>query len=97
MKHISKILTKYVINKAFATLNGYDAILRNAPALVVAYAPKEVANNMVDLSIAISYLNLVAPTMGMGTCWAGLFQWALLASHEVKKELGLPAECSERP
>jgi nitroreductase len=50
---------------------------------------------MVDLSIAISYLNLVAPTMGMGTCWAGLFQWALLASPEVKKELGLPAECSE--
>ena len=25
---------------------------------------------MVDLTLALSYLDLVAPTMGLGTCWA---------------------------
>lgn len=74
---------------------GYDAVLRDAPVLVVAYAPKEVTNNMVDLSIALSYLDLIAPTMGLGTCWAGLFQGAMLASPEVKKELGLSSECTQ--
>ena len=33
---------------------GYDAIFRNAPALVVAYSPKEVSNGMVDLTLALS-------------------------------------------
>ena len=71
---------------------GYDAILRNAPALVVAYSPKEASNGMVDLTLALSYLDLVAPTMGLGTCWAGLLQGALLASPDLKLKLGLPAE-----
>ena len=71
---------------------GYDAILRNAPALVVAYSPKEASNGMVDLTLALSYFDLVAPTMGLGTCWAGLLQGALLASPDLKQKLGLPAE-----
>ncbi len=53
---------------------GYDAILRNAPALAVAYSPKEASNGIVDLTLA--YFDLVAPTMGLGTCWAGLLQGA---------------------
>ena len=71
---------------------GYDAILRNAPALVVACSPKEASNGMVDLTLALSYLDLVAPTMGLGTCWAGLLQGALLSSPDLKQELRLPAE-----
>ena len=71
---------------------GYDAILRNAPALVVAYSPKEATNGMVDLTLALSYLDLVAPSMGLGTCWAGLLQGALLSSPDLKKKLGVPAE-----
>ena len=50
---------------------GYDAILRNAPALAVAYSPKEAPNGMVDLTLALSYFDLVAPTMELGTCWDG--------------------------
>jgi nitroreductase len=69
---------------------GYDAILRNAPALAVAYSPKEASNGMVDLTL--SYFDLVAPTMGLGTCWAVLLQGALLSSPDLKQKLGLPAE-----
>ena len=71
---------------------GYDAVLRNAPVLIVAYAPKEASNGMVDLTLALSYLDLMAPAMGLGTCWAGLLQGAMLSSSELKKELGLPAD-----
>ena len=71
---------------------GLDAVLRNAPALVVAYAPKEASNGMVDLTLSLSYFELLAPTLGLGTCWAGMLQGALLSSPELKQTLGLPAE-----
>jgi len=68
---------------------GYDAVLRYAPALVIASAPKEDNNGMVDLTLALSYLELAAPTLGLGTCWAGLLQGALLASPSLKEKIGL--------
>ncbi len=71
---------------------GYDAVLRNAPALVVASAPKEAFHGMVDLTLALCYLDLVAPTLGLGTTWAGLLQRALLSSPSLKEALGIPAE-----
>jgi len=69
---------------------GFDRILRNAPVLLVAHAPKEALNGMVDLTLALSYLELAAPTMGLGTCWAGLLQGALLSRPQIKEALGLP-------
>jgi len=69
---------------------GYDSILRNAPALLIASAPVEASNGMVDLTIALSYLDLLAPVMGLGTCWAGLLQRAILYSPSLKESLGVP-------
>ena len=71
---------------------GYDSMLRNAPVLVVASAPKKAPNGMVDLSLALSYLDLVAPTVGLGTCWAGLLQHALISSPSLRESLGVPDE-----
>lgn len=70
---------------------GFDAVLRNAPALVAASAPKEDANGMVDVSLALSYFELAAPKFGLGTCWAGLVEGALQSSPEIKEALGIPA------
>lgn len=70
--------------------SGIDSVLRNAPTLVVASAPKEAANGMVDVTLALSYMDLFAPTMGLGTCWAGLLQGALLASKSLKEIVGIP-------
>jgi nitroreductase len=70
---------------------GYDSVFRNAPVLVIASAPKEALNGMVDLTLALSYLTLIAPTMGLGTCWAGLAQKVLLSSPSLKDILGIPA------
>jgi nitroreductase/ferredoxin len=70
---------------------GEDSVLRNAPVLVVASAPKEARNGLVDLTLALSYLDLMAPAMGLGTCWAGLLQGALLASPSIKEAVGIPS------
>jgi len=71
---------------------GYDTVLRHAPALIVASAPKEAFNGMVDVTLALCYLDLMAPTLGLGTCWAGLLQSALRFSPSIKEALGVPAE-----
>ena len=54
---------------------GFDTVLRDAPVIVVASAPKEAMNGLGDVTLALSYLDLMAPTMGLGTCWAGLLLW----------------------
>lgn len=69
---------------------GFDAVLRNAPVLVVASAPREALNGMVDVTLALAYFELAAPTLGLGTCWAGLLQGALLSSASARDALGLP-------
>ena len=69
---------------------GFDAVLRNAPVLVVAMAPEEVGNGMVDLSLALCYLELAAPTLGVGTCWAGILYRALLNWPPLREALGIP-------
>ena len=69
---------------------GYDSILRSAPTLLIASAPMEASNGMVDLTLALSYLDLLAPAMGLGTCWAGLLQKAILYSPSLKESLGIP-------
>lgn len=69
---------------------GVDRILYNAPSLVVASAPADQANGLVDVTIALSYLELAAPALGLGACWAGLLQIPLRVSAEARQEIGLP-------
>jgi nitroreductase/NAD-dependent dihydropyrimidine dehydrogenase PreA subunit len=69
---------------------GKDAVLRGAPCLVVAIAPEQARSGMVDLALALSYLELAAPAFGLGTCWAGLLQGAVLSNPGLKATLGIP-------
>ncbi len=69
---------------------GYDGILRTAQTLIVPSAPKENTNGLVDLSIALAYLELAALPLGVGTCWAGLLRAAMLATPELVESMGLP-------
>ncbi len=69
---------------------GIDAVLRGAPGLVIARAPKTDPNGMVDITLALSYLELAAPSLGLGTCWAGLLQGALLSHAPLKLAVGIP-------
>ena len=76
--------------KTWLADEGYDPVLRDAPVLIVASAPKEAINGLVDLTIALSYLELFAPAMGLGTCWAGLLHGAMLASPSLRDVVGIP-------
>jgi nitroreductase/NAD-dependent dihydropyrimidine dehydrogenase PreA subunit len=71
---------------------GFDAILRSAPVVIAASASKMAANGIVDASLALSYLDLAAPTLGLGTCWAGLLQNGMLASKKIRDFMGLPED-----
>lgn len=81
----------YMPNLVKAWDKGVDSILRGAPCLVVAMAPAESRNGMVDLTLALSYLELAAAQFGLGTCWAGLLQGALVSLPELRQDLGIPA------
>lgn len=84
----------YMPNLVKAWDKGFDSILRGAPCLVVAMAPSEWRNGLVDLTLALSYLELAAPQFGLGTCWAGLMQGALMSLPDLKQEIGIPSEYS---
>jgi len=68
---------------------GFDAVLRDAPGLILASAPKEAINGLVDVTLALSYLELAAPCFGLGTCWAGLLYGAMRSHAPIRKTLGL--------
>ena len=53
---------------------GKDVILRGAPGLVIAAADKGLANGRDNTHFALAYVELYAPTLGLGTCYAGLVE-----------------------
>jgi nitroreductase len=71
---------------------GRDPITRRAPVLLVASTPLMASNGFVDISLAFSYLELMAPTLGLGTCWAGLVFSALTNDSKVRELVGLPED-----
>jgi nitroreductase/NAD-dependent dihydropyrimidine dehydrogenase PreA subunit len=84
-------LMPYIPRLVKAWEAGEDSILRSAPCLVTAMAPAQARNGMVELALALSYLELAAPLYGLGTCWAGLLQGAMQANPAVKQAAGVPA------
>ncbi|MEJ2038031.1 MAG: nitroreductase family protein, partial [Desulfosarcinaceae bacterium] len=84
------VVMPYIPMMVQAWDTGIDTILRSATCLVVAMAPPEARNGMVDITLALSYLELAAPLHGLGTCWAGLLQGALVSKPELKQQMGIP-------
>jgi len=70
--------------------SGINPILRGAPALIVAHAPKNYAIAPIDCTIALTFLDLAAPMHGLGTCWAGFFMIAAAMCKPLEQALGLP-------
>jgi nitroreductase/NAD-dependent dihydropyrimidine dehydrogenase PreA subunit len=57
-----------------ARKTGKDMILRGAPHLIVALCDETFPRGAENAHFALAYAELLAPTLGVGTCWAGLFQ-----------------------
>ena len=74
-------------------LAGLDVIFRGAPHLIVAAVPKDAPSANFDPVIALSYFELYAKTLGLGTCWCGLVATALFAMPEIAQRIALPENC----
>lgn len=68
---------------------GIDKITRGAPQLVIAHMEKDSIRNS-DCYIALTYLELAAYSMGIGTCWAGYIHAAAANSEIFARAMELP-------
>ncbi len=80
--HLNKLIDDY---KA-----GIDVILRDAPVLIITHDKKENRLAQNDCVIALANLELIAPSLGLGCCWAGFFMTAAANYEPLKEALALP-------
>ncbi|MDY0131477.1 MAG: nitroreductase family protein [Desulforegulaceae bacterium] len=71
---------------------GFDGIFRGAPHLIIAHSSKYAPTAAIDCATAISYLEVGAQGLGLGTCWAGFFNVAASFWPPLKSELNLPKD-----
>jgi len=61
----------------------HDSILRSAPCLVIAMADKALMPRGRDNThFSLAYAELYAPTIELGTCWAGFFEACATAGYQ---------------
>lgn len=73
-----------------ALLNGKDVIYRGAPHMVVVSTPVNAPCRDVDPIIALSYFELYAQSLGIGTCWCGFGYAVLNFFPELCRQLEIP-------
>lgn len=69
---------------------GHDVILRDAPVVIVAHAAKDNRMAPATCTIALTYLELAATSLGLGCCWAGYFNAAATTFPPMMEALHLP-------
>ncbi|AKG35303.1 nitroreductase family protein [Paenibacillus durus] len=66
---------------------GTDVILRDAPSLILTTAAKDFKNGRENSIFSLTYLELFAPSLGLGSCWAGGLEFCALAEDSPMLEL----------
>ena len=69
---------------------GRDVVLRGGTVLAVAHGPEDWSWNDVDGTIALTYMELHAATLGLGVCWGGLVTSASKTVPALADILGIP-------
>ncbi len=70
---------------------GKDRVCRDAPHVIVAHADNRWPFGSEDCANALTYLDLYAHHLGLGTCWGGYFYTAANNYPPLFEALGLPA------
>ncbi len=70
--------------------NGYDFILRGAPAVIVACTPADYLWGKEDCAIAVTFLELVAEARGLGVCWTGYLIRVARVHAPLREALSIP-------
>ncbi len=73
-----------------ALINGNDVIFRGAPHMIVVSAPIKAPCANIDPIIALSYFDLYAQSLGVGTLWCGFGEACLQIFPELCRELKIP-------
>jgi len=72
---------------------GRDIIFRNAPHLLMVSVPQTVTTSDADILIAMSYFELLAASMGIGTLWNAMIKWAISEiATDMYQRLGIPED-----
>ena len=56
------------------TEKGIDTILRGAPSIILAIADVDFRRGRENSIFSLAYMELYAPILGLGSCWAGVFE-----------------------
>ncbi|ADD69275.1 nitroreductase [Denitrovibrio acetiphilus DSM 12809] len=89
-----RLTGQYQVFSTFAKAfrKGNDIIFRGGPNLVVASVPKESPTPSADGIIALSYMELMAATLGLGAVWLGFLMHIFALAPELKGLLSIPAD-----
>ena len=69
---------------------GEDRLFRGAPLVLITHAPEISSMPRENCVIAMTNFDLVAFSMGLGTCWIGLFMLAVAHHPPIRQFLGIP-------
>lgn len=69
---------------------GMDIVTRDAPALILVHGRKSDPNSSTACIVALSHLELAAPSLGLGCCWAGYITWCASMYKPLSDKLELP-------
>ena len=72
-------------------LSGKDVVFRNAPHLIAAATPSDAPCREADPWIALSYFDLFAQSVGIGTCWCGFGVQAFRWNRKLRNRRHLPS------
>jgi len=71
--------------------NGQDIVFRHAPHILIVSSPDYVPSPEPDAVIALSYFELLAQSVGLGTTWCNLAEWAIASIiPDMKRKLNIP-------
>ena len=73
-------------------LAGADVIYRNAPYLIIVMAPKKAPCCKTDQVIALTQFDMLAQSLGVGTCWCGFAEYAFRLIPKLRKMIGCPKD-----
>lgn len=71
-------------------LEGNDIIFLEAPHMIVAAAPKKAPCKNYDPIIALSYFELLANSMELGTLWCGFAHAVINMFPKLREKLNIP-------
>jgi len=70
--------------------SGQDRISRDAPNLILVHGDEGLFFGPEDCALALSYVELLAPTLGLGACWVAYLYYPSNVYPPLTKALGLP-------